>query len=91
MIFKLSGGRKAKLAIHKGLNENVHNFHARFDFKELQDKIRNLEKTLHGYETTVEQKRKLIATNEAKLNGVNEKLNSLSNSENRIQGANIRW
>ena len=59
------------------------------DIKELQDKIRNLEKTLHGYETTVEQKRKLIATNEAKLNGVNEKLNSLSNSENRIQGANI--
>ena len=59
------------------------------DLKNLSNQVKNLEKSLHGFESNIEQKKKLIATNSTKLTGINEQLNSLVGSENHIKSLEL--
>lgn len=55
----------------------------------LNSEIRKLEKSLNGFESNIEQKKKLIAVNDGKINTISESLNSLIGSENRIQSLEL--
>jgi len=57
--------------------------------KELETKIKSFEKSLHAIQGGMEQKKKIINENNKKLQDVNDTLNSLRASENRLQRLDV--